>query len=439
MFCSKCGAQNNDESKFCKDCGNPLASESVQKEEMPIFNNDNATAVKPKSVLLYALAPVGFFIALIILWGIINVFADAENPSAFFEFFNNVLIPLLFALTFLAIPVGIIYAIYSNSKNFDGSIKCGNCGYTGAGKKGRSVWAQVLVWLLFFFFWPITLVYYLVTHAYLCPKCGSTFVGMRDKNGHYSAPSGGAGPLVIVIVVILVIAIIGILASVVLASLNSARDMGQDAATKASLSNVVAEAELFYSSNSNSYSGVCDGFRVENILSSVEGSRCNDSIGSYAVSAPLNEGGYYCADSQGTAGVVELTLGTRTACPSSGVRDTLNSNTNNRIQDELKEAEEYANSLYDLPVMVDEETRLDRIYASANNKMNYDYTLVNYMAYELEWSELDSIIRPSLEYSFCNDSSFEYYRSENIPMKWNYYGSDRSLIGSIELSSSSCY
>ncbi|MDO8603899.1 MAG: type II secretion system protein [bacterium] len=45
---------------------------------------------------------------------------------------------------------------------------------------------------------------------------------------------------------LVVIAIIGILASVVLASLNSARAKGADAAVKASLANARAQAELLY-------------------------------------------------------------------------------------------------------------------------------------------------------------------------------------------------
>lgn len=55
---------------------------------------------------------------------------------------------------------------------------------------------------------------------------------------------------------LVVVAIIGILASVVLASLNSARTKGADAAIKAGLSNARAQAELFYD-NGQSYDLVC--------------------------------------------------------------------------------------------------------------------------------------------------------------------------------------
>lgn len=52
---------------------------------------------------------------------------------------------------------------------------------------------------------------------------------------------------------LVVIAIIGILSSVVLASLNSARQKGQDAAIKADLNNARAQAELFFDDNDYSY------------------------------------------------------------------------------------------------------------------------------------------------------------------------------------------
>jgi prepilin-type N-terminal cleavage/methylation domain-containing protein len=50
---------------------------------------------------------------------------------------------------------------------------------------------------------------------------------------------------------LVVVAIIGILASVVLASLNSARNRGADAAIKAALANSRAQAELFNDSFSS--------------------------------------------------------------------------------------------------------------------------------------------------------------------------------------------
>lgn len=60
---------------------------------------------------------------------------------------------------------------------------------------------------------------------------------------------------------LVVIAIIGILASVVLASLNSARAKGADAAIKANLAGIRAQAEILYDTNQN-YSGICENATV---------------------------------------------------------------------------------------------------------------------------------------------------------------------------------
>ncbi len=52
---------------------------------------------------------------------------------------------------------------------------------------------------------------------------------------------------------LVVVAIIGILASVVLASLNTARSKGSDAAIKANLANMRAQAAIWYDSNNNTF------------------------------------------------------------------------------------------------------------------------------------------------------------------------------------------
>lgn len=52
---------------------------------------------------------------------------------------------------------------------------------------------------------------------------------------------------------LVVIAIIGILSAVVLASLNTARTKGTDAAIKSNLVTIQTQAELYYDSNSNTY------------------------------------------------------------------------------------------------------------------------------------------------------------------------------------------
>jgi len=117
---------------------------------------------------------------------------------------------------------------------------------------------------------------------------------------------------------LVVIAIIGILASVVLASLNSARDKGEDAATKSNLNNIRAQAELFYDDNSN-YDGVCDDTNVAQGVTAASGV-CYDSEDAWAAAATLTASttSYYCVDSTGKAITTATGLDTDdTVCTSS--------------------------------------------------------------------------------------------------------------------------
>ncbi len=119
--------------------------------------------------------------------------------------------------------------------------------------------------------------------------------------------------------ILVVIAIIGILASVVLASLNSARDKGADAAIKSSINNARAQAELFYDDNSSSYDGLCADETITNIETSVEGAggtfSCDDGDGSaYRISSTLQTSGNYCVDSTGVA-VTSSSTPSGTECP----------------------------------------------------------------------------------------------------------------------------
>ncbi len=121
---------------------------------------------------------------------------------------------------------------------------------------------------------------------------------------------------------LVVIAIIGILSSVVLASLTSARTKGSDSALQATLSNMRAQAELYYGTN-NTYSTAtaCTGGNAGGIFESATSSgslrnlitdaiakeasstgsvSCQANGTAWAVSAPLSTGAF-CVDSAGNA------------------------------------------------------------------------------------------------------------------------------------------
>ena len=142
---------------------------------------------------------------------------------------------------------------------------------------------------------------------------------------------------------LVVIAIIGILSSVVLASLNTARSRGADANVKANLATVAVQAELYYDSNSSSYgthsvSSACptsagtnslfdEDTTVRQAIAEVESRNssadvvCAAGDTAYAVSSRLpstisGTAVYYCVDSTGFRGERDNTL-TGTSCPAS--------------------------------------------------------------------------------------------------------------------------
>ena len=132
---------------------------------------------------------------------------------------------------------------------------------------------------------------------------------------------------------LVVIAIIGILSSVVLASLNTARGKGNDAKTKAQLSGLRASAEIFYDTNGSygATNSACSGGTAPNIfadaasgMSSYTDStkyptgttiKCNSTSAAYAVSANLSGGGFWCVDSKGTSKAEVSDPGAVTVCP----------------------------------------------------------------------------------------------------------------------------
>ena len=120
---------------------------------------------------------------------------------------------------------------------------------------------------------------------------------------------------------LMVIAIIGLLASIILASLATARSKGIDAQIQRQLNALRSQAELYGLDNSNSYSGFCGNSTTTTMLTTVRiqagnvtainttfataGSdttiTCHDSSNGFAIDVPLktNSTNTWCVDAQG--------------------------------------------------------------------------------------------------------------------------------------------
>lgn len=120
---------------------------------------------------------------------------------------------------------------------------------------------------------------------------------------------------------LVVIAIIGILSSVVLASLNSARSKGSDAAIKSGLANARAQAELYYDEG-QTYVGVCDNSSrgIKSMIDQVASTSgqvavCKEDVNDWSASAKLKStDGHWCVGSSGASKEMPNAVSTSTSC-----------------------------------------------------------------------------------------------------------------------------
>ena len=123
---------------------------------------------------------------------------------------------------------------------------------------------------------------------------------------------------------LVVIAIIGILSSVVLASLNTARSRGSDAAIKADVAGARAAAELVYDTlggyGAQAFSSACGAIAVatpsthmfndSNVQAQIDDAvaknggtdaKCGSTASTYVLAVPLKTSGGWCIDHSGNS------------------------------------------------------------------------------------------------------------------------------------------
>lgn len=106
-------------------------------------------------------------------------------------------------------------------------IRCQNCKYEGLAEFARQPFFELLAWLGVLLTPLITVIYYLATHKWRCPKCKSILVEIKNKNGVFISPKSHRRAKNFIFYFIGAM-IIMVLLSVLLASLNTSRPSDVD-------------------------------------------------------------------------------------------------------------------------------------------------------------------------------------------------------------------
>ena len=126
---------------------------------------------------------------------------------------------------------------------------------------------------------------------------------------------------------LVVIAIIGILSAVVLASLSTARQKGQDAATQADINTIQTQAELYYNNSGFTYgadtnctAGMFTDTAITNAVKAVRSNAGGSAVGCHATGNAYQVSGksisqtspqvYFCTDNTGFAGTTTVAVTT---------------------------------------------------------------------------------------------------------------------------------
>ena len=125
---------------------------------------------------------------------------------------------------------------------------------------------------------------------------------------------------------LVVIAIIGVLSSIVLSQLSSARDKAYDASAKASFRNLAGSALLYYENQGN-YGGICSDTNTTTHFQSIYSgitNLCYNATGGYKVKVQLRVPNQFssssgtdwlCTDTTGNVKIVDTDPGTGATVP----------------------------------------------------------------------------------------------------------------------------
>lgn len=90
-----------------------------------------------------------------------------------------------------------------------------------------------------------------------------------------------------------------------------------------------------------------------------------------------------------------------------------------------------------LPRMIDEEIRLDSTQAG-RREFRYNYTVVKYLASEVDRTVVQNKTHKRLRESFCRGEAAQVFIAYRIPVTYAYFGKDGKEIAKIRINPAQC-
>ena len=106
------------------------------------------------------------------------------------------------------------------------------------------------------------------------------------------------------------------------------------------------------------------------------------------------------------------------------------------VSKELIEAADLVNQ--HLPVNIDPTVRWDSTKAGPGKLMNYNYTLLQLSAAQIDGNVLNQQFTPFVNNLLCNNPSSQFFRDNDVTLNVNIYDNQRSLVSRVKVSTSEC-
>ena len=90
------------------------------------------------------------------------------------------------------------------------------------------------------------------------------------------------------------------------------------------------------------------------------------------------------------------------------------------------------------PMMVDPDTRLDRVTSEPGRNLSYHYTLTTVASKAFKRAEFQQLIREPLQTKLCVSPEMRGFLVRGVTISYNYLGSDGRRLGAARFNASDC-